>query len=134
MPWLTTLPPRPEKASLPSRKSASLMFMAEATRPCTSTCAVPVKITPAGLTRNTLPLACRAPAMVLALPPVTRLRAAAELPGCTKRTVSAEPMSKPSYSMTALALAWLMVSVSPFRWNPASPRVTRSPRGNAKAG
>ncbi len=78
----------------PARKSESESRPAAAYRPATSTTLVRPNITPAGLTRYTIPLAVSAPSMRVGVPLWMRLSTRAVALGWMKRTDSAALMSK----------------------------------------
>src|SRR5579864_6823117 len=102
-----------------------------AIRPATSTCAPAPKNTPAGLTIHTWPFALRFPRIWLGFPPLTRLSATEEAPGCTNCTVEPAGIPKALQPMIALLVLWVMtdlvgvgvLSVAPpdCTWKPESP-------------
>src|SRR5579864_8284020 len=79
--------------------------------PATSTCAPGPKNTPAGLMIQTCPFASRLPMMLLTLPPVTRLSATEEAPGCTNCTVEPSGIPKADQVMIALLVLWVMIDL-----------------------
>src|SRR5476651_829349 len=96
VPWLLTLPAPalPTKLFLPARKSASLMFRLDATRPLTSTRDPAPNMTPFGLIKNTLPFDCSAPRIWLGSWPVMRLSTLLSLFCWMKRVMSLAPIEK----------------------------------------
>ena len=84
----------------------------EATKPPTLTCAPRVNKTPAGLTRNTWPLALIWPAISLPWPLVTLFRATALALGCTKLTLAFEPTLKVFQVRMVFCDCWLMVRLA----------------------
>ncbi len=123
-------PPSPAKARRPARKSASLMESVEARKPWVSTRLPAPKITPFGLTRNTLPLLVSDPRSADGSRPVTRFSTTLAALFCWKRVVSPAPIENDPQLMMAPGVL-VTVSCLPAVENVAPPLTTTGAAGFA---
>ena len=115
LPLLTILPVASPRWNCrwSARKSLSVTFKVEATRPPTFTVEPAPKTTPLGLIRITCPLADNLPRITLGLAAMTRLRAMDPASGWLKTTDSPAPMSKLCQVNTAFGVdCWIVIAVS----------------------
>ncbi len=95
----------------PAMKSEFLMSLVVARKPAVSTLAFGPNRTPSRLMTNTRPLALSVPRISVGpSPPVTRLSATEDEPGCTNWVRSPAPMLNWFQLMTARSEIWLMVT------------------------
>ena len=98
----------PTKWKRPARKSASEILSVDAIIEPTFTEEPCAKITPAGLTRNTLPFACKRPAITLGSLPITRLSSVDVADGWAIVTASFLPIENEFQLTMALEVPCVM--------------------------
>ena len=116
----------------PARKSWSLSFSDDTTRPATSTCEPLPNRIPLGLIKNTRPFDCSCPRMRDGSLPVTRLSTALAAFCCTKRVSSPRLMPKLCQLMMVPGVL-VTVSVAPLVTKLAWPFTTFGACGLAVA-